>query len=189
MKFNDITVEQRIIEKTADLILKSGIKGWNMDKLSEEVGLAKNTLYKIIGSKEDLIEKVILQFIKSVQKQLVVIINREPDYLTAFRNVINLFPTLFNNFYTNSMQEIFMEYPSIEKSVTAHQDEITKVIINFIGKGIEEGIIKDEISKEFIFEMFQSFVIHFIKKGAKGTELSEKILISFNCLIDGIRKK
>ena len=188
MKFNDVNIEQRVLEKTADLILEKGIKGWNMDQLSDEVGLAKNTLYKIIGSKEVLIETVILKFIISVQKQLVSVINNEKDYLTAFQKIINLFPMLINNFYTDFMKEIFIEYPSIEKSVSSHQDEITKAIINFIGKGIEEGIIKNDIPKEFIFEMFQALVLYFIKSGAKGEELSKKLSVSFNCLIHGMRE-
>lgn len=189
MKFNDVNIEQKVLQKTADLILKKGIKGWNMDQLSEEVGLAKNTLYKIIGSKEVLIEKIVLKFIINVQKQLVSVINNEEEYLTAFQKIINLFPMLLNNFYTNSMQEIFIEYPSIEKSVQSHQDEITKNIINFIGKGIEEGIIKNDLTKEFIFEMFQALVLHFIKTGEKGEHLSKKLAVSFDCLIDGVRKR
>jgi len=189
MKFNDVNIEQRVLEKTADLILKKGIKGWNMDQLSDEVGLAKNTLYKIIGSKEVLVEKVVLEFIISVQKQLVSVINNEKDYLTTFQKIINLFPMLLNNLYTDFMQEIFIEYPTVEKSVRSHQDEITKSIINFIGKGIEEGIIKNDITKEFMFEIFQALVLHFIKSGVKGEELSKKLTTSFNCIIDGVREQ
>lgn len=189
MKFNDVNIEQRVVEKTSDLIFRKGIKGWNMDQLSEEAGLAKNTLYKIIGSKEVLIEKVVIRFITSVQKQLVSVINEEEDYLRAFQKVINLFPELLNNLHTDFMQEIFIEYPYVEKSVRTHQDEITKSIINFIGKGIDEGIIRNDITKEFLFEMLRALVLHYIKCGAKGEELSEKLAISFSCIIDGVKKQ
>lgn len=189
MKYNDVNIKQKILEKTTDLIAKKGIKGWNMDQLSNEVGLAKNTLYKIIGSKEVLIEKIILEYIRNVQKQILNVINIEKNYLMALDKIIILFPNLLNNLYTDSMQEIFIEYPSIEKNVRSNQDEITKSIINFIGKCIDEGIIRDDITKEFTFEIFQALVIHFIKSGVKGEDVSKKLESSFNCLIYGVRKK
>lgn len=188
MKCNDTYVEKRVLDKTANLILNKGIKGWNMDQLSYEIGLAKNTLYKIIGSKEALIEEVVLRFIINVQRQLVEIIKNEKDYITALEKIINLFPLLINNYYTGFMKEIFITYPSIEKSVRSHQDEITKSIINFIGKGMEDEIIKNDVTEEFTFEMFKALILHFIKSGAKDKELSEKLAVSFNCLINGIRK-
>lgn len=189
MKFNDVNIEQRILEKTADLIFRRGIKGWNMDQLSQEVGLAKNTLYKIIGSKETLIERIVIQNITNVQKQITSVIINEKNHVVALEKVVSLFPNLVNNAYTNSMQEIFVEYPAVEKTARSHQDEITKSLIDFIGKCIEEGIIRSDITKEFMFEMLQAFVLQFVKNGAKGEEISNKLAIAFNCLMDGVRKK
>ena len=44
----------KILQKTVELLQKHSVHGWNMDELSEQAGLSKNTLYKIIGSKEEL---------------------------------------------------------------------------------------------------------------------------------------
>ena len=189
MKFNDVNIEQRILDKTTDLILRRGIKGWNMDQLSQEVGLAKNTLYKIIGSKEVLIEKIIIENIRRVQKQIANVIVNEKDPLVALEKVVILFPNLLNSDCTDSMQEIFIEYPAIEKSVQRHQDEITENIINFIDKCIQEGIIRGDITKEFMFEMLKALVLHFIKNGVKGEEMSRELALAFNCLMNGVRKK
>lgn len=189
MKFNDVNIEQRILQKTADLILRRGIKGWNMDQLSQEVGLAKNTLYKIIGSKEGLIEKIIIENIRSVQKQIAGVIANEKDPLVALEKVVIIFPNLLNNNCIDSMQEIFIEYPAIEKSVRRHQDEITESIIYFIDKCIQEGIIRSDITKEFMFEMLKGLVLHLIKNDTKGEEMSKELEVAFNCLMNGVRKK
>ncbi|KAJ49113.1 AcrR family transcriptional regulator [Clostridium tetanomorphum] len=188
MKFNDVNIEQRILEKTTDLIFRRGIKGWNMDQLSQEVGLAKNTLYKIISSKEILIEKIVIENIRSVQKQIESVIINEKNHLVALEKVVVLFPILLNKYCTSSMQEIFIEYPAIEKSVRSHKDEITKSVIDFIGKCIEEGIIRSDITKEFMFEMLQALVLYFIKSGTKGEDITKKLSVAFNCLMDGVRK-
>ncbi|MHC1685067.1 MAG: TetR/AcrR family transcriptional regulator [Clostridiaceae bacterium] len=189
MKFNDVNIELRILEKTSELIFKRGIKGWNMDQLSKEAGVAKNTLYKIIGSKEVLIEKIILKYIRNIQEEIVSIISNEKEHLVALEKVIVLFPNLMNNNYTDLMQEVFVEYPAIEISVRNHQDEITNRIIEFIDKCIEEGIIRADITKEFMFEMLQALVLHFIKDSDKGEDISKELVLSFNCLINGVRKR
>jgi len=187
VKFNDVNIEQRILEKTTDLIFRRGIKGWNMDQLSQEVGLAKNTLYKIIGSNEALIEKIVIDNIRNIQKQIASVIINEKNPLAALEKVVILFPNLLNNNWTSVMQEIFAEYPAIEKNVRSHQDEITKSVIYFIGKCIEEGIIRSDITKEFMFEMLQALVLYFIKNGAKGEEVSKELTIAFNCLMDKVK--
>lgn len=160
-----------------------------MDQLANQAGLAKNTLYRIVGSKEALIQKVIIVYINNVQRRMSELIIKESDYLTAFEKVITMFPEMLNNFYTDSIQEIFLEYPSVEKTVRNHQDNMTMNIIAFIKMGIEKDVFREDVQPEFIFEVLQGTLLHFIKKGYKGEVLSEKLTIAFNCFFQGIHKK
>ncbi|MFZ5642913.1 MAG: TetR/AcrR family transcriptional regulator [Bacillota bacterium] len=187
MKANDKQIEQRILERTAEIIFDRGIRGWSMDQLAADVGLAKNTLYKIINSKEELIERVIIGYIRSVQTRMVEIINQERDYIIALEKITSEFPTLLNSLYTGSMQEIFLEYPSIEKRVRAHQDEMTIRIITFLKTGIDKGVLRSDAKPEFFFEILQALILHFIKTGTKGAELADKLRLAFNFLIKGIK--
>lgn len=189
MKINDRQIELRIQERAAQVIFSRGIKGWSMDQLAADVGLAKNTLYKIINSKEELIEKVIIGYIHSVQSRLAEIISNEENYLTALEKMSAEFPHMLNSLYADSMQEIFLEYPSIEKQVWEHQDELTHKIIDFFNKGIEHGILRRDAQAEFIFEIMQALLLHFIKSGAKGPELAGKIRLTLNFLINGLKVK
>lgn len=187
MKYNDKEIEQRVFEQVSDLLHKKGIRGWNMDRLSEQSGLAKNTLYKIIGSKEDVIEKVVLQQIHHIQSRLVAVMQSEDDYLSALECVITLFPELINTFYAEHMQEIFNEYPRIEKSVRRHRDEMTSNIIGFMRKGVGCGVLREDLNPIIVFDFFQAVVMHSMKSGLKRQEISEHIAVSFRYLLDGIR--
>ena len=51
-KKNDKNIHDNILTVAERLLLAYGIKGWNMDSVAQEAGIAKNTLYKIIDSKE-----------------------------------------------------------------------------------------------------------------------------------------
>lgn len=189
MKTNDLRVEQRIFQKTAELISQKGIKGWNMDQLAEATGLAKNTLYKIIGSKENLLQRVTHGYINDVQNKLSEIMANNEDYLTAFKKAIYIFPDLINGYYADHMHEIFLEYPEIEICVRSHQDDVTRHIIDFIQKGIDIGVLNSTLDTMQVFETLQAIVLYYMKKELSSKEKSARISNSIRYLLQGIMNK
>lgn len=187
MKANDSRVEQRIFQKTAELISRKGIKGWNMDQLAEASGLAKNTLYKMIGSKENLLQRVTLEHIKDVQSKLSEIIEDNRDYLSALEAVVSIFPDLLNGNSTEQIREIFLEYPDIENCVRSHQDDSTKILLDFIQKGIDNGVLSDSLDAMQVFETLQAIVLFYMKKNLSAEERSARISTSIGYLLRGIR--
>lgn len=190
MKTNDSFIEQRVFQKTAELISTRGIKGWNMDQLAEASGLAKNTLYKMIGSKENLLQRVTFEYINNVQSRLSEIIaaNNE-DYMTSFKKAVSIFPELLNGFYADHLHEIFLEYPIIETRVRSHQDTVTNKIISFIQHGIDVGVLDSTLDPVQVFETLQAIVLFNMKKELSGKEKSTRISTSIQYLIYGIIKK
>ncbi|SHJ76747.1 transcriptional regulator, TetR family [Anaerocolumna jejuensis DSM 15929] len=186
MKFNDKQSEIRVLEKTAELLSRRGIRGWNMDELAAEAGLAKNTLYRIIGSKEKLIERVVLEYCHRGLSRMIEIIDHGEDYMQTMETIAAEFPEHMNRLYADFLYEVLMEYPNLEKAVRSHRDELTMEITEFIRRGIEEGYLKKDIQPESVFEYLQAIILFFVKSGLKGKELSEKIHGGFNCLIYGI---
>ena len=59
LKTNNEEVIRSVYSNTIRMVNDYGIRGWNMDDLARESGLAKNTLYKIIGNKEALIMNIV----------------------------------------------------------------------------------------------------------------------------------
>jgi len=188
MKTNDSRVEQRIFRETAELISRKGIKGWNMDQLAEAAGLAKNTLYKIVGSKENLLKRVTLGYIMDVQSKLSEVMTKNDDYMTAFENVISIFPELLNGLNADSVHEIFLEYPDIEICVRSHQDAVTGNILDFIQKGIDAGVLINTLDVMQVFETLQAIVLYYMKKELSSKERSERISDSIRYLLLGIMK-
>ncbi|SET55032.1 transcriptional regulator, TetR family [Lacrimispora sphenoides] len=186
MKFNDKQNEQRVLEKTAEFLSRRGIRGWNMDELAAESGLAKNTLYRIIGSKEKLIERVVLEYCNRGHSRMTDIIDHGNDYMETLEIVAAEFPKHMNSLYADFLLEVFLEYPNLEKVVRNHRDELTESITEFIRRGVTEGYLRKDIQPELAFELLQAIILFFVKSGLKGKELSEKIHQGFRCLIYGI---
>jgi AcrR family transcriptional regulator len=116
MKVCNEVIRKRIIQTTCDLLRRNGLKGWNMDILAHETGLAKNTLYKIIGSKEQLLEEVVISKMIQDLEHIDLITQEEKDYMTAVNKMIEKFIDLTKN--NNFIPRIYFEYPSIETMCT-----------------------------------------------------------------------
>lgn len=187
MKYNDKNIQVRILEQVSQLIFEKGVKGWNMDLLAEKSGLAKNTLYKVIGKKEDVIEKVVLEYINRIQRKLIPIITSGNEYMESLEELVKLFPELLDGFYTEHMQAIFLEYPSIECSVIKHRDEMTDSIISFFNRGKTQGLLKKELEPEILFGLLQSAVMHYSRLKLNSGELKEKLGTAFMYIIYGIK--
>ena len=186
MKFNDKQSEQRVLDKTAELLSRRGIRGWNMDQLAAEAGLAKNTLYRIIGSKEQLIERVMLNYCRSGHLRIINIIDREDGYMETLKAIMDEYPEHMNSLYADFFQEVFLEYPSLEKSMRSYRDEMTIRITDFIRRGIAEGYLRENLQAESVFELLQAIILFFVQTGFKGPELSGKIHEGFYCILYGI---
>lgn len=186
MKFNDKQSEQRVLDKTAELLSRRGIRGWNMDQLAAEAGLAKNTLYRIIGSKEQLVERVMLNYCRSGHLRIIKIIDREDGYMETLKSIVEEYPEHMNSLYADFFQEVFLEYPSLEKSVRSYRDEMTIRITDFIRRGIAEGELREDLQAESVFELLQAIILFFMQAGFKGPELSGRIREGFYCILYGV---
>ncbi|OGP52889.1 MAG: hypothetical protein A2Y65_05910 [Deltaproteobacteria bacterium RBG_13_52_11] len=189
MKVSNSILEQKIADRARDYIFQRGVLGWSMDQLAADTGIAKNTLYKIVSSKEDLVLKVVINYVQATQAQLVALIEHEPDYLTALEKMIVIFPALVGGHATNAFQDVFNEYPSVEESVYSHRDMLTNKVIGFLETGISRGILRSDLQADFIFSMLQALILYFMKSTNHGSELSERLSLAFRCLLEGIRSK
>lgn len=187
MKVRDKRVEQRVFDSASRLIFQRGIRGWNMDQLASEAGIAKNTLYKIISSKEEFIKKVILNSVHQIQGQMIDIIETDIAYLEKMERMMSFFPELLGMVSSGTLQEVFLEYPDIQEAVLQHRDEMTNRIISFIGQGIANGNLRSGLQPEFVFQMLQAVVVYFVRSSPQGDILQQNLKQAFNYLLNGIR--
>ena len=189
MKACNADIKERIVQTTCELLRRHGLKGWNMDVLAHEASLAKNTLYKIIGSKENLLEQAILSKMRQDLHQIRQIIKEEKDYATAVNRMTDKFADLTKNNFDTVIPSIYREYPTIEKRVKASQREITAFIIDFIQDGIAMGLIRDDMTPEFILDLIEGIILHYFQSSLSGAEFKKAFRCAMDCLINGLRKQ
>lgn len=188
MKVNDQLLEQRIQDKLRELIADRGLKGWNMDQLAVAAGITKPTLYKIIDTKEKLIERVIIGHIHEMQSRVVEIIDEDLDMVSALGKMVDVYAAFFENGATNYMNEVLMEYPAIEQQVIRHNDEMTQHLIGLLKNGVENGVLRSNVDPELTFDLLRA-VVHFnVTSGLTGRECADRIRRMFKLVLHGILK-
>ena len=187
MRKKTVGLRDRACSKASDFVFQLGVSGWSMDDLATEIGVTKRTLYKFVSSKENVVEQVVIRFIQSVQDRIADCIASEPDYYAAMMKVIEIFPLLLDRLTSRTMQEIFLEYPNIEREVYNRREELTDRLIDFFRSGIEKGYLKSNLQPELVLQMYQAFVLYFIRFApSDGDDHPARIGKAFHSLLYGI---
>lgn len=188
MKVGNLDVEEFVFEKTKELLLKYDVKGWNMNDLSEACNMSKRTLYKIIGSKEDLIFKI-------SQRSISNNIARMEKYLQSAQ----AFPALLNNLseqiidgfddYTLANIKAFrLEYPRIKEMEDLHIKKQRKFFVRFFQKGKDEGYIVDYAKASTIEKSIHALIEYHILNCNNKTEFKKEMKEILNPFLKGIVK-
>jgi AcrR family transcriptional regulator len=176
-----------VLNKAAGFIAKRGPKGWSTAELARACGLAKNTLYKIIGSKEKLVETIVIGQIDATTDLLKNIILREEGYRAATMRMLETGPDFLAERPRVAFSEIFLEYPSLEPKALLHRKKAAAGIIDFIRVGQKGGHIRGDMEPEFLYDLVRGIVEHYTRTGLEGEKLSEALLKAFTCLREGVR--
>lgn len=174
------------MKSAAERVFSSGVKGWNMDQLAADSGVTKRTLYKIVASKEELVERIVIDFIGGVQANVSAIIEQGGEYLLVLEKIIESFPSFLDRMHSKAVQDIFLEYPAIEERVYARRAELTEGLLAYLKTGIDRHHLKSDLDPNLVLETFQAIVLYFIRFSPRNEDFSGRIAASFRCVLHGI---
>jgi len=188
MKVGDIHIEEVVFQKTKELLLKYGVKGWNMTDLAAECNMSKRTLYKIIGNKEDLLYTI-------SQKGITSSIARMENYLKSNQ----AFPVLLNNlsrqiiegfdeFTLANIKALRVDYPRIKEMAELQLKKQHDLFALFFQKGKKEECIVDYAEASTIQKIIHALIEFHIVNCNNRTEFKNEMEEVLNMFFKGIVK-
>ena len=139
MKIRDEKIQENVIRATEKLYLKQGINGWNMDTVARESGLAKNTLYKIIGSKEQLVVTIVIGRLRHNVDEIVGIFEKEKDFVKAVETGAHRLARSISMDNPLALPAVFREYPSIKETFDEISRELSTSIHGHLNRARKAG--------------------------------------------------
>ncbi len=128
MKAGNQNSREKIYDNVWILLNKYGHKGWNMDDLAKMSGVAKNTLYKIVGNKETLLAKVVF----SVQDEYTAVLEqatKADEPLQALYSLTERIPLIFERYNIASIRELLIQYPKLATEYNEREERMTTALI------------------------------------------------------------
>jgi AcrR family transcriptional regulator len=188
MKTNRPEIVSLVLGKAIEIIVQRGAKGLTMDDLARASGVAKNTLFKIVGSKEKLIETVVIDQMERSLAALTAIIREGKGYQETAGRILREHPLFLAESLKVPAPEIFLEYPAIRKKAEEFQKRAASTVVELITKGQVEGYIRNDVPPEFLCDLISGIVDHYSASGLHGDALKDALVTAFRCLREGVRR-
>ncbi|SHJ82494.1 transcriptional regulator, TetR family [Desulfatibacillum alkenivorans DSM 16219] len=192
MKVDNQHVQQKVFDSAKKLLFTRGVKGWNTDMLAREAGLAKNTLYKIIGSKEQIVEAVAMAQVRENAESAAAFLQTGIDWadkqktLQAVRTALERFTSNMSRFEPVVLPQIYLQYPGVEVKINALVKDLTLLAHDFFRQAKDHGFIRPEVDPEVVMDMARAMVAHYIRQGADRSEFEDRVKKAFDYVLQGI---
>jgi len=144
------------------LFLKYGVKSVSMDDIAKKLGVSKKTIYGMIENKKDLVYKVVVNFSKKEEQDILEITKNSTNAVEEMVNIGNYIFSFFRDMNPGLIYDLEKYHPAawnyIEKD---HLVFVQKIITENITKGQEAGLYRKNIHADIIARLYigQSRVI------------------------------
>ncbi len=187
-KVGDVEIEAKVFETAKEMLIKYGVRGWNMDELAKECGVSKRTLYKIIGNKEDLLYKCNEDdiFKEIAKRKEFLSFKSEVEYKEKLNSFSTYFANSFNEFVLLHVKDMILEFPRIGDMIEEKKIILSGFVKDFLVEGQKMGFISKTYSADFISEFIENIIGINIQKRQSAVVFAEKVKPQLDILISGI---
>lgn len=162
-------LRDKVIHTALEAFQKNGIRSITMDDIAALLKISKRTLYEIFADKETLLKECILQHQQMAQKALTQLVARSSNVLevilTCYQGSVEMYRKVDKRFFDD-----MKKYPKVYAMLKANREQDNKVVIDFLKKGVEQGLFRQDINFE---------IIHFLLREQLDLLLAEKALNEF----------
>ncbi|RXQ88153.1 TetR/AcrR family transcriptional regulator [Ancylomarina salipaludis] len=185
-KSDKAEIHEMVTKVAKDMMLKYGLRGLNMVELARECGLAKATLYKIIGTKEDLVKEIAFEIfnmniIKILEPYRII-----DDPVEATRIFLDNYLNYAITAQKILIQQIYKEYPLIEKDVEEKYENEKQIVNQCYINWQKKGLIRQDINVEYCIEALQALNEVYVTASHSEEETIERLRASFRCMLLGM---
>lgn len=145
----------RILDCTEERIFSEGLKNLTMDEVASDAGVSKKTLYRVIPSKNDLILMVVNRKMDGVErKQKAVIEDPGLGFQEKVDGVIRVISKVLVQVGRRAIQDLSRLSPDLWELIRRRRQSIIKGLMVLLEEGRREGVVRDDLSAEFIAAFF-----------------------------------
>jgi AcrR family transcriptional regulator len=148
-----------IIDKSAMIFLRHGIKSVTMDDLVRELGMSKKTIYNYFKDKDDLVTLIVTTLIERNRTACEIGRLKSETAIDALMNISEFSTRLFTEIHSSVFYDLQKYYPEAWNIIKQHRLEfVSNQITQNIIRGQEEGIYIAELNPKIMAGIHLSIV-------------------------------
>ena len=181
-----------IIKTAGELFFRLGIRSVSIDDICRELGMSKKTFYVYFSSKDELIEQLLETNIAHMEQKMQTtlesgdfsaILRKFTHWISAEKEDVRKVPQL--------VYDLKKYYPHQYNDFQRHSFETQQHYIEqFIERGIESGLVRANINKEYTSHLFAKIYTDAMRDfeliESKGHNLSQFSRVATDILMRGI---
>lgn len=164
MKINNENFLLFLYERTFEILENSGSKGWTMEDVCKAAGISKDTLYRAVSGKEDLITRAIKFKIASHISDMKRITESDFEYYTRFNRMLSLLHGIIESFSSKQLQSVLRDYPISSHYTLSEFSNLLKILELFLQQGIDKGLLRPELDASFLATNIHYTVLYIIER-------------------------
>ncbi|MDR0428052.1 MAG: TetR/AcrR family transcriptional regulator [Dysgonamonadaceae bacterium] len=149
-------LKERIVQEASVLFFKNGIRSVTMSDIANQMGISKRTLYEVFEDKEDLLEESIDVQIKTADKEIDRIINSSENVIDTMMRIYAKHLNDANEVNKSVINDLKKYHPRLYKQIEERQGERITSLIPLFQRGVEQGLIRDDINFEICIWLIKS---------------------------------
>ena len=181
-----------IIKTAGELFFRLGIRSVSIDDICRELGMSKKTFYVYFSSKDELIEQLLETNIAHMEQKMQTtlesrdfsaILRKFTHWISAEKEDVRKVPQL--------VYDLKKYYPRQYNDFQRHSFETQQHYIEqFIERGIESGLVRANINKEYTSHLFAKIYTDAMRDfeliESKGHNLPQFSRVATDILMRGI---
>ncbi|MCX8159364.1 MAG: TetR/AcrR family transcriptional regulator [Candidatus Saccharicenans sp.] len=157
-------LKRRLLERSRELFFRYGYSRLSMDKLAEDLGVSKATLYRYFPDKEALLRAVMAETRAWVLSELQAIVRDERlsvrSRLTAYLQFISRFMSGLSRDFIRDLRQ---KLPELWQEMDVfRRQQVFPLVSEVITAGVKNGEIKSDLDGRLFLEMFWYLVQEFM---------------------------
>jgi AcrR family transcriptional regulator len=147
-------MEQLIIQKARDLFFSYGLKSVSMDDLAKQAGISKKTIYQFVSDKNELIEKVVEEWMLVHKQALKKAVKESDNAVEELFMQDNLPFSAIASVNIHFFHQLEKFFPAVWKTLEAHKQKIVRQsIVKNLQRGIQENHYRNDLDVQFLSDV------------------------------------
>ena len=177
-----------IIDKSAMIFLRHGIKSVTMDDLAKALGVSKKTIYNYFKDKDDLVKLIVSTLIERNRTSCEIGRLKSENAIDALMNISEYSTRLFTEIHTSVFFDLQKYYPEAWNIIKQHRlDFVSNQITQNIVRGQEEGIYIAELDPKIMSGIHLASVSMMTDSDIFGVESNEYGKLSHEIMLFQLR--